>query len=141
MTSAICVSEAETPFYRNNIYQLSYCIEPIEYVSDRFKEGFIPSGPIFFDSARKIFCQSLIKHTCLSKKTKNSVLPSMTSREIKCLKLLLREYSIKEMATYLKCSPSSIEKNLKHLRKKFNVKKNIGLACLATQCGFDDLQV
>ena len=61
----------------------------------------------------------------------------MSYRERACLKLLLQEYSVREIATKLTLSLSLVEKSLRSLRKKFKVKRNIGLVKVATQCDFD----
>ncbi len=61
----------------------------------------------------------------------NSVLISLTTREIDILKFIFMEYSGKEIAKKLKISQDTVNTHIKNLRKKTNTKNRIGLVKFA----------
>lgn len=138
MISPCYISEPKTSYYSNYLYLVSYCITPAEYIENRLKEGFIPMGPVFYDSKKKSYYQALVKRKTRRIGKTQEVLPQMDEKEKQCLDLILKEYSHKDIGHILNCSLSTIEKIISNLRKKFNVKKNTGLVREAIRCGFDD---
>jgi len=138
MISSCYISETKTSYYSNYLTLVSYCITPAEYIENRLKEGFIPMGPVFYDSNKKSYYQAFVKRNARLIKKDQKILPQMDEKEKQCLDLVLKEYSHKDIGHALNCSLSTIEKILSNLRKKFNVKKNAGLVREAIRHGFDD---
>jgi len=138
MISSFYISEPKTSYYSKRLYHALYCITPVEHLDNRLQEGFMPTGPIFYDPKKKSYYQTLIKHITKSIKQDQTILPQLDEKERQCLHLVLKEYSNKDIGIRLNCSPSAVEKIIFNLRKKFNVKKNIGLVREALRHGFDD---
>jgi DNA-binding CsgD family transcriptional regulator len=141
MPAPLSILEPESKtsaYYSHRLYHALYCIAPIQHIEDRLEEGFMPTGPIFYDPKKKSYCQTFIKHISKSIQHKPTTLPKLDEKERQCLRFLLQEYSNRDIGIQLNCSSSAVEKIIFTLRKKFKVKKNIGLIREAVRYGFDD---
>jgi DNA-binding CsgD family transcriptional regulator len=138
MSYSLAILEPKTSYYSHCLYHALYCITPIQYIEKRLEEGFMPMGPVFYDPKKKSYYQALVKHTSKNIKQNQTVLPKLDEKERKCLRFLLQECSNDEIGIQLNCSPSAVEKIIFTLRKKFHVRKNIGLVREAVRHGFDD---
>lgn len=111
---------------------IDYCLVDTYTVNQYLPLGFEPLGQAFYHPKHQCCFQVLVKYIHPNR----MAIPHLTNKERECLSCLMQGFSIKQMADELCCGEKNVDRLLKRLRDKFEVKKTSLLIKKAMEAGF-----